>query len=54
MKVRNLITGLCFALSLSAFAEVGEESVARSTLFDTVGAIDSFQWAPARYENNFK
>lgn len=54
MKVKKILTGLCLALSLSAFAEVGEKAVTRSALFDTVGAVDSFQWAPARYENTFK
>lgn len=53
MKIKHLITGLCLALSLTAFA--GEEELsAQSALFDTVGAVDSFQWAPARYANAFK
>jgi hypothetical protein len=53
MKVRNLLTGLCLALSFSTFA-TDEVSIDKSVLFDTVGAVDSFQWAPARYENEFK
>ena len=53
MKVEHLITGLCLALSLNAFA-AAEATVAKSELFDTVGAVDSFQWAPARYANAFK
>ncbi len=49
MKMKNLIIGLCLTLSLNVFADV-----VPSALFDTVGSVDSFQWAPERYANDFK
>ncbi len=51
IQIKSLLAGLLLALSFSAFS--GDADI-RSVLFDTVGAVDSFQWAPDRYENSFK
>lgn len=52
MKMNRWIAGLCLSLS---FASLSQADVLKSKEhFDVVGSVDSFQWAPQRYENNFK
>jgi hypothetical protein len=59
MKIKNMMAVLCLSLSLSATAGIGKLLGNKKILvapehFDTVGSVDSFQWAPERYENAFK
>jgi hypothetical protein len=42
------IFGVCLSFNSSA------DIIKDKTHFDTLGAIDSFSWAPARYENDFR
>ncbi len=50
MKIKNTLAALWLCLSFSALADPGIPSA----YFDTVGAVDSFQWAPERYEKSFE
>lgn len=47
----KLLLILFLSLSVQAFAGVINEHAA---YFKTVGGVDSFQWAPARYKSDFK
>ncbi len=50
MKIKNTLAALWLCLSFSVLADPGIPSA----YFDTVGAVDSFQWAPERYEKSFE
>ncbi len=59
MKFKNIIATLFLAFSLVAMAQDDKSFDVNKVLvapeyFDTIGSIDSFQWAPSRYENSFK
>lgn len=50
--MNQLIAGLCLSLSFASLSQAG--ILKTKEHFDQIGKIDSFQWAPARYENAFK
>lgn len=52
MKLNKIIAGLCLSLT---FATVAQADILKSKEhFDEIGKVDSFRWAPERYENDFK
>ena len=50
MNIKNTLAAIWLCLSFSALADPSIPSA----YFDTVGAVDSFQWAPERYEKSFE
>jgi hypothetical protein len=50
--MHKLLTAFIFGVCLSFHSSA--DIIKDKTHFDTLGAIDSFSWAPARYENDFR
>lgn len=50
--MHKLLSAFIFGVCLSFHSSA--DIIKDKTHFDTLGAIDSFSWAPARYENDFR
>lgn len=50
MKIKLGLLFLIFSLTTFTYAEIIKDQ----THFDTIGSVDSFSWAPERYQNDFR
>ena len=50
--LKKMFSSLFLGLAFTTLAQA--EIIKESTHFDTLGSVDSFSWAPERYENDFR
>lgn len=52
MKMKSFLSTICLGLAFSSLTMA--DVILDKTHFDKIGSIDSFRWAPERYENDFR